>query len=100
MGVGADHQVVGIDRNASLLKTVDLLKERDGVEDDAVADDASFARPENPGWDEVKNVFLTFVENGVARVVAALGSNDDVRRFGQVIDDLGLFLRRPTGLPR
>src|SRR5207302_3493787 len=90
-----DEQVVA--RNPDLLRAqpLDLTNDRDRINDDAVADDARFSRTQNPRRDQVQHVFFLAQNDGVPRVVAALRADDDVRIFGQKINDLALAFVAP-----
>ncbi len=71
--------------------------ERDGVDHDAVADDAGFSRSQDAGGDQVQDVLLAGVDDGVPRVVPALAAHDDVRVARENINDLPLPLIAPLG---
>ena len=73
----ADQQVLS-DPDAELAQAIDFADERDRVDDDAVADDADLAAPQNAGRNEMQDVFLAAVNDGVAGVVAALAADDDI----------------------
>ena len=75
----------------------DFLDEAGGVEDDAIADDADFARPKDAGWDEVENVFDAGADDGVAGVVAALRADDDIGFVREEIDDFSFAFVAPLG---
>ena len=90
----ADQQIPA-DRDADLAKAVDFADERDRVDDDAVADDADLAAPQNAGRDEMQNEFFTAVNDGVAGVVAALTADDDVGVLGKNVDDFAFAFIAP-----
>ena len=94
-GVADVQPTGGID--AGFFQAVDLLQQADGVDDDAVADDAGGAFAEDAGGDEVQDVFGPADDDGVAGVGAALGAHDDVGLRGQEVDDLALALVAPLG---
>src|SRR5437868_2977559 len=73
----------------------DLLEKDDGIDDDAVADDAGAVRVEDAGGDELELELAVFGDDGVARVVASLRADDHVRLPGEVVDDLALALVAP-----
>src|SRR6185503_4662587 len=52
------NEKVIVDFDAELLEAVDFVDETDGIDDDAVADDAHFAFAKDAGRDEVQDVFL------------------------------------------
>ena len=92
----ADQQVPA-DLDPDLAQTVDLADERDRIDDDAVADHANFPRPQNAGRDQVQNIFLAAVDDGVSGVVAALAADDDIRLLGQDVDDFAFAFIAPLG---
>ena len=73
----ADEQILA-DLDSDLAQTFDLGDERDRIDDDAVADHANLSAPQNAGRNEMQDVFLAAVNDGVAGVVAALAADDDV----------------------
>ena len=93
VGAFADHEVLG--RDAAVLELVELLEERLGIDDDAMADDAGGLRVQDAARDEVKAVLLAARDHGVAGVVAALGANDHVHGVGEQVDDLALAFITP-----
>ncbi len=92
----ADQQIPA-DLDSDLAQAVDLADERDRIDDDAVADHADFAAPQNAGGNEVQDVFFAAVNDGVPGVVAALGADDDVGVLGQDVDDLAFAFIAPLG---
>ena len=96
VGGVADVQAAGgID--AGFFQAINFLEQADGVDDDAVADDAGGAPAKDAGGDEVQDVFGPADDDRVAGVGAALGAHDDVGLLGQEIDDLALTLVAPLG---
>jgi len=99
VGVVADEEP-SADVDVELLELAYLLHEGDGIDNDAVADDAGDAGVKNAGRDEVKHVLLVADDDGVPRVRSSLVACDDIGALAQPIDDFFLFLRRPTGRRR
>src|SRR5256885_14284313 len=93
VGALADDEVLGLD--AALSELGDLFEEDDRVDDDAVADDAGAVGIENAARDELEFELAVLGDDGVARVVAALGADDHVGLGGEVVDDLALALVAP-----
>ncbi|MEY5013755.1 MAG: hypothetical protein RIS92_113 [Verrucomicrobiota bacterium] len=93
----ADEQVGGGDGDAFVSEAFDFSGDRDGVEDDAVADDAHFIGAKDSGRDEVQDVFGSSDDDRVTGVIAALGANDDVGVFGEEIDDFAFAFITPLG---
>ena len=56
-----------------------------------------FVLAQNAGRDQVQDIFLFADENRVPGVVAALGADDDVRLFGQDIDNFAFAFIAPLG---
>src|SRR5581483_2715262 len=73
----ADEKVL-VDLNAEFAQAFDFADQRDRIDHDAVADDAHFSAAQNSGRDEMQNVFLAPLDDGVAGIVAALTAHDDV----------------------
>ena len=76
---------------------LDLLDEMIGIEDDAVADDRQFPRPNNAGRKQRKFVNLAVDHERMAGVMAALEAHHDVGADRQPIDDLALSFVAPLG---
>src|ERR1700722_13389586 len=76
---------------------LDLLDEMIGIEDDAVADNRQFSRPNNAGRKQCKFVSLAVDHESMAGVVAALEPHNDVGADRQPIDDLALSFVAPLG---
>ena len=74
-----------------------LIDEADGVRDHAIADDAKFVFAEDARRHEMQDVFLSADENGVPGVVAAGVADDDVRIFGEHVNDFALAFVAPLG---
>ena len=96
VGAVADQEIL-INLDTSFPKTLDLLDESNRVDDDAVADDADLPLAENAGRDQVEDVLLIAIDNGVAGVVTSLAANHDVDPSGQDIDDFSFAFIPPLG---
>ena len=92
----ADEQIFS-DLDFLRAQSLDLLDERDRINDDTVADDALFLRAQNARRDQVQHIFFAAGDDCVARVVATLRADDDVRFFGEEVDDLALAFVAPLG---
>jgi len=79
-----------------LAEAVELLEQRPGVDDTAVPEDADRV-PDGAAGNERELVLLSFVDDGVARVVAALVPGDDVGRLAKEVDDAALALVSELG---
>src|SRR4051812_36682276 len=82
----ADQQVFA-DVDAQLPQALNLGHKGDRIDDNAVADDASFPAAQNSRRDEMQNVLLALVDDSVTGVISALAADDDVRFRRQDIDD-------------
>jgi len=91
------NEKVIIDFDPELFEAVDFVDETDGIDDDAVADDAHFAFAKDAGRDEMQDVFLFADEDRVSRVVTALRAHDDVGVTGEDIDDFAFAFVAPLG---
>ncbi len=90
----ARHPDVGVD--AAVAEAVDLLEERPGVHDASVAQDAD--RPaDRPARDQRQLVLVAALDDGVARVVAALIPGDDVCAASPQVDQGALALVAQLG---
>ncbi len=54
-------------------------------------------RPQDAAGDQVEDVFFVAQDDGVARVIAALRADDDVRVLGEKIDDFAFAFVAPLG---
>ena len=81
--------------HAELPQPFDFGNERGGIDHHPIADDAPFPAAQDAGRDQVQDVFCAAVNDGVARVVAALAADDDVRLGGENVDDLPFALIAP-----
>ena len=94
MSAVADEEIF-LHGDAQRAQAVDLLDERDGVDDDAVADHADLVRAQDAGGDQMQDVLLAAEHDGVAGVVAALAAHDEVRMAGEHVDDLAFSFVAP-----
>ena len=97
VGAVADFEICSVDGQALAAEFVDFCEQADGVHDDAVSDDAKFVLPENAGGDEVQDVFVAPLDDGVAGVVAAGGAHHDIGVFGEHIDNFAFSFIAPLG---
>ena len=93
-GVG-DEEVILADLDALALERLEIADERDGIDDDAVADDADLFGPQDAAGDKVEDVFLVAENDGVAGVVTALRTHDDIGMLSQEVDDLAFAFVAP-----
>ena len=91
-----DLEVFRRDAAAGLLQGLDLAAQTLEVDDDAVAEDVHDARQADAGGDEMQGKFAVFVDDGVARVVAALIPADDIIVACDEVDHPALALVAPV----
>ncbi len=93
--VGENEVVADLD--AGRRELARLLLERDGVDDDAVADDTQDPGVQDAGRHEVQDVLAAADDDRVARVVAAVVAGDHLHARREKVDDLPLPLVAPLG---
>ena len=96
-GVLGDAQVLRADRHALLSQPLDLIGQRPGIDDHAVADDAELAFAHDARRQQRQLVGLVADHQRVAGIVAALEAHHDVGALGEPVDDLALALVAPLG---
>jgi len=94
VGAVADDQVLA-DLHAPPAQARDLRHQRDGVHNDAVADDAQRLRPQDAAGHQPQHELLFAYVDGVARVGTALETDDQVEPGRQGVYDLSLALVAP-----
>ncbi len=95
-GVVGQHQQVRADDHALLGDLGDFGEQVPGIDHHAVADDRQLAL-HDARRQQSQLVDLALDHQGVAGIVAALETHDDVRPVGQPVDDLTLALVAPLG---
>ncbi|CDB87439.1 putative uncharacterized protein [Firmicutes bacterium CAG:170] len=91
-----DLEILRRDGHARLLKLGDLAPEALQIDHNAVAEDVHNAGQTDAGRDQMQRELAVFVDDGVARVVAALIAADDVIFSGDEIDHTALSLVAPV----
>ena len=91
-----DLEVFRRDADAGLLQGLDLAPEALQIDHNAVAEDVHDARQADAGGDEMQGKFAVFVDDGVARVVAALIPADDIIVACDEVDHPALALVAPV----
>jgi hypothetical protein len=94
---GVAEEEVRADFDALFAEAVDFGDEGDGVDDNAVGDDAGFARAEDAAGNQVQDVFFAAVNDGVSGVVTALTADDEVGVIGKKVDDFAFAFVTPLG---
>jgi hypothetical protein len=80
-----------------LLKTLEFLEQGRDIQSHARTDDVHRMGIENARRQKVQYRFPEVVDDGVAGIVAALKSNDDVRLGGQKVRDFAFAFVAPIG---
>ena len=91
----ADLEVFRRDGNARLAQGLHLAPKRLEVDHRAVAEHVYHARAEDARGDQVQRELAVFVDDGVARVVAALVADDDVVFLRDKVHHAALALIAP-----
>ena len=89
-------QRVGRDLHAGRSDARDLLKQRPGIDHDAVADDGALLLDDARGKQR-ELVGLVADDDGMAGIVAALEAHDHLGPVGEPIDDLAFAFVAPLG---
>ena len=93
---GFAHQQSGA-VHATAFKTVDLLEQHFGIDDDAVADHGGHVRADDAGGQQVQRIRFVADHHGMARVVAAVETGDVVDLRADQISCLAFALVSPLG---
>ena len=89
------HEQSRTELDASLLKLLQFADQRDGIHDNAVADDALLVRVQNARRCEMEYIAVLAHLDGVTRIVAALVADNPVHFLREDINDLPLPLVSP-----
>ena len=92
----ADAELVGAYGYALCLNRLNFVPEVLEVESNAVAENIHDAGSENAGRQKMKREFAEFVDNGVARIAAALIPYNDIIAFGQKVHHTALSFVAPV----
>ena len=85
------------DVDALLPDRIDLLEQRPGIDDDAVADDRDFLRPHDARGQQAELELDAVDDERMTGVMAALEAHDDIGALRQPVDDLAFALIAPLG---
>ena len=88
--------MVGVDDDPFFPQAFDLMGEVGEVDDHAVSHDAGDFRTQDTGREQVQDEFPPFVDNGVARVVAALVTADNIIFPGDQVDHAAFAFVSPV----
>src|SRR5215471_14216156 len=81
------EQKVLPDFYAPSAQMVDLRHQRDRIDNHAVTDDADFPAAQNSGGNEVENIRLAVMSDGVPGIVAALAADQHIGLARKRVDD-------------
>ena len=90
-------QRFGADIDALPAQPRDLVEQREGIDDDAVADHAQLARPDDSRRQKAQFVGHAVDDERMPGVMAALEPDHDIGLLRQPIDNLSLALVAPLG---
>ncbi len=90
-------EIIAADLDAELLDLGDLLGERPGIDDHAVADHRELALAHHTGGKQRQFVGGAVDHERMAGIVAALKAHHDIGALRQPIDDLALAFVAPLG---
>ncbi len=93
--VFGDAEIFRADGDALALQFCDFIEERLRIEHHAVADDRELRGPQHARGQQRQLVGFAVDDQGMAGIVAALETYDDVGLFRQPVDDLALPLVAP-----
>jgi len=88
---------IAVDFDPEFAETFDLTDEADRIDDDSITNHTNLFLAQNARGDEMEDVFLAADVNGMAGIVAALCADDDVRFFGEHVDNFAFSLIAPLG---
>jgi len=83
--------------DAHLAKFFNLRPERARVDHHAITNNAGAFFVKDAGGNQVQDEFAPTYADGVARIVAALIASDDIKMWGQYVDDLAFAFVAPLG---
>ena len=83
--------------DAGRFQHLDFAEQRAGIDDQPVADDRLFSRPQNAAGNELEDELLIADAHRMAGVMAALVARHDIEVRGEQIDDLPLAFVAPLG---
>ena len=92
-----DAEIFGRNQHALGGDALDFLEKSPGVNDHAVADERELAGADDAGGQQAELVLDAVDDQRVARIVAALETNDDIGAAGQPIDDFAFAFIAPLG---
>ena len=97
MGAVADQKILLIDLNTTGAESLDLPDQGNRIDHDTIANHTDLPLAEDAGGNQVEDIFLVTIDNGVARIVAPLTANHNIDPSGQDIDDLPFAFVSPLG---
>src|SRR5579883_340630 len=92
-----DLEIVRRNRDTLGADRFDLLDERPGIDDDAIADDRELVGPYHARGQEAEAVLDIADDQGMAGIVTTLKAHHDIGALREPIDDLAFSLVTPLG---
>src|ERR1700683_4076827 len=83
------------DFDAGFFQVFELADQRGGIHHRSGSDLSFFVRPKNTAGDQLKNVFMSIEDNGVAGVVSAGIACGVIERGSQIVNDFAFALVAP-----
>ena len=96
LGTIADKQIA-INLYTCIAQRLHFLEQREGIENDAIADHGTAARAKNATGHKLQNELAAGNGDRMPGVVSARISCNDSKVFGKIIDDLSFSLVAPLG---
>jgi hypothetical protein len=87
MGTIANEQILA-DGDSQFAQAFDLRDERDGIDNNAIANHAGFPAPEYSRRNKVQDVFGAAMNDCMSGIVAALAADHNVGLGREHVDDL------------
>ena len=94
-GIVGDAQILARDADAGGAQRADFLRQRPGVDDDAIADHRQLALPHDARGQQRKLVGDAVDDERMPGIVPALEAHDDIGPLRKPVDDLALALIAP-----
>jgi hypothetical protein len=92
---GIAHQQIAPDLDSQVSQSIDLLDQRNGINDDAIPDHTHFAAAQNSRRNQMQNIFLPAMNDSMAGVVTPLASHNNIGVGDEDVDDFPLSFVAP-----
>lgn len=97
MGIFTNHQAFRGDRQPLAAQFIHLRKQDTGINNHPIADHTHLVLVEDAGWDNMKNIFLPFNNEGMSGIISALEPNNIICMISQQINNLSFSFVTPLG---